>query len=84
MASYLALIPLIYCRYHFPGKFSAAEDAMAVYLLRVLATGAFGGSPDNLIDRLVRDIAGARRLRSTQRSTPTYALLDEAWRSRRM
>jgi hypothetical protein len=56
MPSYLALIPLIYYRYHCPNKFSTNGDNMAHYLLRVLATGVFGGSPDNLIDKLVRNI----------------------------
>ena len=51
MPSYLALIPLIYYRYHYPAKFAANKD-LAAYLLRVLATGVFGGSPDNLIDKL--------------------------------
>jgi hypothetical protein len=55
MPSYLALIPLIYYRYHFPGKFAANRD-LAGYLLRVLVTGVFSGSPDNLIDKLVRNI----------------------------
>jgi hypothetical protein len=55
MPSYLALIPLIYFRHHFPAKFAANKDIVA-YLLRVLATGVFGGSPDNLIDKLVRNI----------------------------
>ena len=55
MPSYLALIPLIYFRHHFPVKFAANKD-MAAYLLRVLSTGVFGGSPDNLIDKLVRNI----------------------------
>jgi hypothetical protein len=55
MPSYLALIPLIYYRYHYPVKFSANKD-LTGYLLRVLVTGVFGGSPDNLIDKLVRNI----------------------------
>ncbi|MGK2925239.1 MAG: GmrSD restriction endonuclease domain-containing protein [Lysobacterales bacterium] len=55
MPSYLALIPLIYYRFHYPAKFAANRD-MATYLLRVLVTGVFGGSPDNLIDKLVRNI----------------------------
>ncbi|MGB5234533.1 MAG: DUF262 domain-containing protein [Candidatus Macondimonas sp.] len=55
MPSYLALIPLIYYRFHYPAKFTANRD-MATYLLRVLVTGVFGGSPDNLIDKLVRNI----------------------------
>lgn len=60
MPSYLALIPLIYYRLHFPASFAARMtakgDGMPAYLLRVLATGVFGGSPDNLIDKLVRSI----------------------------
>jgi hypothetical protein len=56
MPSYLALIPLIYFRYHLPEKFTAQQDSMAAYLLRVLITGVFGGSPDNLIDKVVRNI----------------------------
>ncbi|WP_287367787.1 DUF262 domain-containing protein [Thauera sp.] len=55
MPSYLALIPLIYYRFHHPAKFAANQD-MAAYLLRVLVTGVFGGSPDNLIDKLVRNM----------------------------
>lgn len=55
MPSYLALIPLIYYRFNHPEKFAANRD-MAAYLLRVLVTGVFGGSPDNLIDKLVRNI----------------------------
>lgn len=55
MPSYLALIPLIYYRYHYPAKFAANKDLPA-YLLRVLVTGVFGGSPDNLIDKIVRNI----------------------------
>ena len=37
-------------------KFALNGDSMALFLLRVLATGVFGGSPDNLIDKLVRNI----------------------------
>ncbi len=55
MPSYLALIPLIYYRYHYPEKF-AANTGLAEYLLRVLVTGVFGGSPDNLIDKTVRSV----------------------------
>lgn len=55
MPSYLALIPLIYYRYHFSSKF-ASNNEMPAYLLRVLATGVFGGSPDNLIDKIVRNV----------------------------
>mgnify|MGYP001361013650 CR=1 FL=1 len=55
MPSYLALIPLIFYRFHYPEKFAVNND-MTAYLLRVLITGVFSGSPDNLIDKLVRNI----------------------------
>lgn len=55
MPSYLALIPLVYYRYHFPEAFASNKD-LPNYLLRVLVTGVFGGSPDNLIDKIVRNI----------------------------
>ena len=53
--SYLSLIPLIYFRYHFADKWATAagrED----YILRTMLTGAFSGTPDNLIDRCVKAI----------------------------
>lgn len=53
--SYLALIPLIYYRFHFPAAFAVGKDLRS-YLLRVLVTGVFGGSPDALIDKIVRNI----------------------------
>jgi hypothetical protein len=55
LPSYLALIPLIYYRYHYPQKFARATG-LQEYLLRSLITGVFGGSPDNLIDKIVRNI----------------------------
>lgn len=55
LPSYLALIPLIYYRYHYAQKF-AANTELPEYLLRSLVTGVFGGSPDNLIDKIVRNI----------------------------
>jgi len=55
LPSYLALIPLIYFRYHFPQKFTTNTD-ISEYLLRSLITGVFGGSPDNLIDKIVRNL----------------------------
>ena len=55
LTSYLALIPLIYYRYHFPQKF-AKNTSLSEYLLRSLVTGVFGGSPDNLIDKIVRKV----------------------------
>ncbi|MEC8011857.1 MAG: DUF262 domain-containing protein [Pseudomonadota bacterium] len=50
LPSYLALIPVIYFRYKFPAKWSAATN-LNVYFLRTLLTGAFSGTPDNLIDK---------------------------------
>jgi len=53
--SYLGLIPLIYLRYKYPAQWdstSGRED----YILRTMLTGAFSGTPDNLIDRCVKSI----------------------------
>jgi len=55
LPSYLALIPLVFFKYRYPAKFAAATG-LADYLLRVLVTSVFGGSPDNLIDKIVRKI----------------------------
>lgn len=55
MPSYLALIPLIFYRFHYKEQFAVNNDIPA-YLLRVLITGVFSGSPDNLIDKMVRNI----------------------------
>ena len=52
MSSYLVLIPLVYARYHFPSDWKIAKDVDS-YLLRTLLSGAFGGTPDQLIDDLV-------------------------------
>ena len=59
MPSYQALIPLIYFRYHYPEKFKLG-GGLQEYLLRTLITGVFGGSPDNLIDKIVRSIQDAK------------------------
>lgn len=55
LPSYLALIPLIYFRYHYKEKWSKAKN-LDEYLIRSLMTGAFGGTPDNLIDKCVKEI----------------------------
>lgn len=55
MPSYLALIPLIYFRYHFPKAYTKNQDISA-YILRVLLSAAFSGNPDYLIDKLVNNI----------------------------
>lgn len=55
MPSYLALIPLIYYRYHYPDAF-AKNTQLPDYMLRVLVTGVFSGNPDTLIDKIVRNV----------------------------
>lgn len=52
LPSYLVLIPLVYLRYHFPAAWKTKKD-VELYLLRSLLAGAFGGTPDQLIDDLV-------------------------------
>ena len=56
LPSYLTFIPLIYFRYHFPDKFKNASN-IDTYILRTLITGAFSGTPDNLIDKCTRNIS---------------------------
>ena len=52
LPSYLVLIPLVYLRYHFPAAWSTKQN-VELYLLRSLLAGAFGGTPDQLIDDIV-------------------------------
>lgn len=56
MPSYLVLIPIIYFRYHYREKWNTVQN-IDEYLLRTLLSGAFSGTPDNLIDRCTRVIA---------------------------
>jgi len=56
LPSYLGLIPLIYFRYHYPDKWKTGNN-IDTYILRTLITGAFSGTPDNLIDRCTKDIS---------------------------
>jgi uncharacterized protein with ParB-like and HNH nuclease domain len=55
LPSYLALIPLVYARYHFPDGWKTA-NGIDNYLLRSLISGAFSGTPDQLIDDCVNKI----------------------------
>ena len=55
LPSYLVLIPLIHMRFHFNDAWRRARD-VDQYLLRSSLSGAFGGTPDQLIDELVREI----------------------------
>ena len=59
MPSYLTLIPLVYCRYHFADNWKVAKG-IDTYLLRTLLCGAFSGSPDALIDDCVDKIKEQR------------------------
>ncbi|MGY3120346.1 hypothetical protein ACVWXQ_004283 [Bradyrhizobium sp. S3.14.4] len=52
LPSYLALIPLVYVRFHRPDEWKTAKG-VDTYLLRCLLAGAFGGQPDNLLDALI-------------------------------
>lgn len=57
LTSYLALIPIIYYRYKYPEEWKKDNKASIYkYLLRTLITGAFGGTPDSLIDKLIKEI----------------------------
>lgn len=56
LSSYLPLIPLIYFRYHYKNKWKSAEN-IDDYILRTIASGAFGGTPDSLIDKCTKQIA---------------------------
>lgn len=55
LPSYLVLIPLVYVRYIFPKAWRRARD-VDTYLLRSSLTGALGGSPDAMIDALVKKL----------------------------
>jgi len=55
LPSYLVLIPLVYSRYHFSENWKTAQGIDS-YLLRALISGAFSGTPDQLIDDCVGKI----------------------------
>ena len=55
LPTYLVLIPLVYTRFHFSEAWRNTKGADS-YLLRCSLAGAFGGRPDNLLDRLVKEI----------------------------
>ncbi len=56
LPSYLALIPLVYVRYHYPAAWKRAKDVDS-YLLRSLLASAFSGNSDNLLDALVKKLS---------------------------
>jgi hypothetical protein len=53
LPSYLVLIPLVHVRYHFEDEWKLARDVDS-YLLRSSLSGSFSGTPDQMIDDLVR------------------------------
>lgn len=54
--SYLSLIPMIYFAYYYPKKWNEALPDYQTYLIRTSLTGVYSGQPDNLIDKLIRNI----------------------------
>ena len=60
LPSYLVLIPLVYLRYHFPAAWATKQN-VELYLLRALLAGAFGGTPDQLIDDIVNKMKEIKR-----------------------
>jgi hypothetical protein len=55
LPSYLALIPHIYARFHFPEQWRTAPQR-DFHIIRTSLCGSFGGSPDGLIDASVKVI----------------------------
>lgn len=53
LPSYLALIPLIYVKHHFPDAWSRARN-VDNFLIRSLLAGAFSGQSDRILDALVK------------------------------
>lgn len=56
LPSYLVLIPLIYVRYYFPAAWKTAKGVDS-YILRCSLAGSFSGTPDQLIDDLVKKLS---------------------------
>lgn len=65
LPSYLLLIPLVYVRYHFPKEWALAKD-VETYLVRTALTGAFSGTPDQLIDLVVKQLKTLGRFDLTE------------------
>ena len=57
--SYLALIPLVYSRYHFAEAWKKAKEVDG-WLVRTLLAGAFSGTPDQMIDECTKAIKEAQ------------------------
>lgn len=60
LPSYLVLIPLVHVRHHFPEAWKKATDVDS-YLLRCSLAGIFSGTPDQMIDDLVKRLKDIKR-----------------------
>ena len=76
LPSYLVLIPLVYLRFHFPAAWKTKKD-VEVYLLRALLAGAFGGTPDQLIDDIVSNMKDVKAFDLTE----VFGVIRSAGRS---
>jgi len=57
LSSYVTLIPLIYFRYNYPKKWKNTDkNIISQWLLKILLSGAFSGSPDTLLDIIIKGI----------------------------
>jgi hypothetical protein len=56
LPSYLSLTPLIYFAYHYKSKWNSRINDFGKYLITTSLAGTFGGTPDNLIDNLIKKI----------------------------
>lgn len=65
LPSYLSLIPLIYVRYHFKSTWPRVQG-VENYLVRTALAGAFGGTPDQLIDVLVAKLRDLKKFDLTE------------------
>lgn len=55
--SYLLYIPLVYFRYHYKDMWFKKDNLRIVeYILRTSLAGSFSGTPDNLIDKCIKQI----------------------------
>lgn len=77
LPSYLGLIPIIYFRYNFKEKWQSGVPNLNKWLIRVLLTGAFSGSPDGLIDQCNKNILESRSFNID----PINKLIREAGRN---
>lgn len=57
LSSYNALIPIIYFRHKYQGKWKFIDkNAVSLWLLKILLSGSFSGSSDTLLDSIIKNI----------------------------